>query len=39
MYLFYCLIFTVIYNMILSNMYFLFVQLPLFFIIHVNPDF
>jgi hypothetical protein len=39
MYLFYCLIIIMIYNMILSNVYFLFVQLSLFFIIHVNPDF
>jgi hypothetical protein len=40
MYLFYCLIIIIIiYNMILSNVYFLFVQLRLFFIISVNPDY
>jgi hypothetical protein len=39
MYFFYCLIIIMIYNMILSNVYVLFVQLPLFFIIRVNPYF
>jgi hypothetical protein len=39
MYLFYCSVIIMIYNMILSNVHFLFVHLPLFFIMRANPDF